>query len=373
MVGARKNTSRAEELVCAAINCVVGPDLDGINHILSQFSQHPGGGTYAHANGTRLVWGNVERLLGSAGHTQIADFDSAIVQYQLPRSQPPRYVVLMDSLRKNAVTLSGVSDEAMAILKSVKGKADLAIIEDDAIRELSVKRPNIAEVKLGQQSRREEYQFRNGSSSLSGGKNIPKLRELMSDLTRRLSEVRRPGSLTEYQWSRLSEDDQQLAAAKQSFPVEWKEIVRRAMTDAGLELDRFLADALPNDGHDHPYNLGVLLSHRLIGGMTEGHEEWITSAHGPFRLELAIQKLSETATLKATWSRRPSKSGKDSWVITASVGNRRYVICKIEPSFDGAKPEVSQTKGVIYYFQEGSALRAPTDGSVWDLLSDVSG
>jgi len=164
-----------------------------------------------------------------------------------------------------------------------------------------------------------------------------------------------------------------LAAAKQLFPDQWKEIVRHAMTDAGAELDSFLTDALPTNEQEHSYNLGVLLSHRLIGGMTEGHEEWITSAHGPFRLELAIQKLADTSALRATWSRQPSKSGKDSWVITARVGNRRYVICKIEPSFDGAKPEVSQTKGVIYYFQEGSGLRAPADGSVWDLLSDVSG
>jgi hypothetical protein len=319
------------------------------------------------------VWGNVERLLGSAGHTQIAEFDRAIAQYQLPRSQPPRYVVLMDSLRKNAVSLSGVSDDAMAILKSVKGKADLAIIEDDAIRELSVKRPNITEVKLGQQSRREEYQFRSSTSTLSGGKNLPNLREAMSGLTQGLGEIRRPNTLTEYQWCRLSEDDKRLAAAKQLFPNQWKEIVRQAMVDAGAELDSFLTDALPSNEQEHSYNLGVLLSHRLIGGMTEGHEEWITSAHGPFRLELAIQKLADIVALRATWSRQPSKSGKDSWVITASVNDRRYVVCKIEPSFDGAKPEVSQTKGVIYYFQEGSGLRAPTDGSVWDLLSDISG
>jgi hypothetical protein len=373
MVGARKNTSRAEELICAATNCVVGPDLDGINIILGQFSQHPSGGTYEHTNGTRLVWGNVERLLGSTGHTQIADVGRAIVQYQLPRSQPPRYVVLMDSLLNGATTLTGVSDQAMAILKNVKGKADLTVIEDDVIRELSVKRPNLTEVKLGQQSRREDYQFRSSVSTLSGGKNLPNLREAMSDLTRGLGEISRPNSLTEYQWGRLTEDDKRLAAAKQLFPDQWKEIVRHAMTDAGAELDSFLTDALPTNEQEHSYNLGVLLSHRLIGGMTEGHEEWITSAHGPFRLELAIQKLADTSALRATWSRQPSKSGKDSWVITARVGNRRYVICKIEPSFDGAKPEVSQTKGVIYYFQEGSGLRAPADGSVWDLLSDVSG
>ena len=373
MVGARKNTSRAEELVCAAANCVVGPDLDGIGQILNQFSQHPDGGTYVHTNGARLVWGNVTRLLGSAGHTEIAEINRAIVQYQLPRSQPPKYVVLMDSLRKNAVALHGVSDEAMATLKSVKGKADLTIIENDAIRELSVKRSNVSEVKLSQQSRREEYQFRSSPSTLSGGKNFPTLREAMSDLTRGLGEIHRPNSLTEYQWDRLSDSDKRLAAAKQLFPDQWEEIVSNAMIDAGTALDRFLTDALPSNEQEHSYNLGVLLSHRLIGGMTEGHEEWITSTNGPFRLELAIQKLADTGTLRAAWSRQPSKNGKDSWVINASIGDRDYVICKIEPSFDGAEANVSQTKGVIYYFQEGSSVRKPADGSVWDLLSEISG
>jgi len=105
----------------------------------------------------------------------------------------------MDSLLNGATTLTGVSDQAMAILKNVKGKADLTVIEDDVIRELSVKRPNLTEVKLGQQSRREDYQFRSSVSTLSGGKNLPNLREAMSDLTRGLGEISRPNSLTEYQ------------------------------------------------------------------------------------------------------------------------------------------------------------------------------
>jgi hypothetical protein len=373
MPGARKNNSRSEELVCAAANCVMGNDLDDIQAVLNQFSRRPHGDLYEHANGTKLVWGNIERLLGSDGHTQIADLSNAALQYQLPRTRAPKYVVLMDSFRRTTAFQGRISDEALNILKNVKGKADLAVIEDATIRKVSVKQAGLTEVKLGQQSRREEYEFFSGTSVLSGGKNLDGLREGMLDLTTQVGDIRRPSSLSVSQWEKLSEEDKRLATAKQSFPDQWREVVRQALISAGAELDQFLDAALSGNKREHAYNLGVLLSHRLIGGMTQGHEEWITSARGPFRLEIAIQRLAQMDTLSATWLRRPSRSGKDSWVITSTVNGKRYTICKIEPSFDGSKPNVSQTKGVIYYFQEGSSVRAPGEGSVWDLLSDISG
>jgi hypothetical protein len=89
-------------------------------------------------------------------------------------------------------------------------------------------------------------------------------------------------------------------------------------------------------------------------------------------LDETINNLSAISGLKAEWSRRASGMGKDSWLIYVTLSKKRYLVTKIEPSFDGHEANVSQTKGVIYYFQEGSGARTAAEGSVWDLLSDVS-
>jgi hypothetical protein len=78
------------------------------------------------------------------------------------------------------------------------------------------------------------------------------------------------------------------------------------------------------------------------------------------------------ANVQVDWERRNSRAGKPSWFVYASVAGHRYLITKIEPSFEGKLRGISQTKGIIYHFQEGAQNRAPGEGSVWTLLSDLS-
>jgi hypothetical protein len=130
--------------------------------------------------------------------------------------------------------------------------------------------------------------------------------------------------------------------------------------------------AFPSDSSSHGRNLAAILSRGLIAGETSGHEEWILYMDGSARLDRAMEQLRHEPGVEVQWSRKLSQSGKPSWFVRALVSNRRYLVTKIEPSFDGARPNVSQTKGVIYYFQEGSRYKGPGERSVWNLLADLS-
>ena len=48
------------------------------------------------------------------------------------------------------------------------------------------------------------------------------------------------------------------------------------------------------------------------------------------------------------------KEGKKSLLVSIKIKNQIYGLTKIEPSFDGWRDVVSQTKGIIFYFQEYS-------------------
>ena len=363
--------ARSVELLVAAINCFTTPNHDDINIAFAKMAEAPRGSSFKFTNGTTLVWGNIERLIAAQGHVQIADISDAVQQYKLPRDEPPQYVILMDSYKNSHPNEVKIDPSALRILSLVKGKADLTVIEQTEVREVSIKRQESKEVKLGQQSRREEYEFMPRPVELIGGKGLKSIQEGLQKITSIPKNGNRPMVIDDLQWARMSDDNKLLSLIKNNHAAEWQRLVANSMCEAGQQLDRFLGAAFHVDRSLHARNLGVLLSHRLIGGITEGHEEWMTSRLGPFRLDLALDEVTRNTGVTVEWSRRPSRSGKDSWVITATLSGKRYVVCKIEPSFDGAKPHVSQTMGVIYYFQEGSQVRTATDGSVWDLLSAV--
>jgi len=58
---------------------------------------------------------------------------------------------------------------------------------------------------------------------------------------------------------------------------------------------------------------------------------------------------------------------KYSLLIEMHFNNSVYGITKIEPAFDGKNSNVSQTKGIIFYFQEHSV----ESKNIWRLLNDI--
>jgi hypothetical protein len=67
-------------------------------------------------------------------------------------------------------------------------------------------------------------------------------------------------------------------------------------------------------------------------------------------LATVVKKLKETE-LSVTFEEYNPR-GKSSMIIRVAIKNQIYCLTKIEPSFEGKSPSVSQTKGIIYHFQQ---------------------
>ena len=371
MVGQRLNTSRSLELLVIAANLNSMPSELEVNGLISAFQTHPMGGTHTTGLGTSVHWGNIQRLVQDLIPLRREELASTLSRIALPRSSPPRFLVHLDSFRK--ATALPASEFVIPTVARVKGKADILIAEADCIRELSVKDSSVGESKLGQQSKRETYNFSGSAHTLSGGFHFTSLQDRLQIIKGSVDLNIRPTSLSEDQWGRLNNEQYRiLAIAKDSDPVEWDSFVAAAEIEAAQELDSFLEAAFPRVSNSHGRHLADILAHRLIDGETEGHDEWIVSQQGAFRLDSAIAYLAQLTDVRVDWERRSSRTGKPSWFVYAVVSSNRYLITKIEPSFEGKRRGVSQTKGIIYHFQEGSRNRAPGEGSVWTLLADLS-
>jgi hypothetical protein len=371
----RSNTARAAELIAAAINCVSGSNASEVEQVFHEFRLRPEGGSYRHKTGSTLVWGDISRLVAFLPEVRDVSLKDLAGQYLVPSSGTKRFIIHIDSVKSGASEALGLPTDIQGLLGHSLGKADLLLVGEKSILKLSVKQLDSKEVKLGQQSASAVYDFRPVNFTLSGGKNFPNLKHAVAELTSRLNgKLIRPNALSSDQWDKIAKtpEQQRLAVVKSSWPEEWSAIVSSTLYDAGQALDAFLNAAFSSNQRDHAPNLSEILRHRLLGRTTGAGQSWITSKTGPYRLDETINNLSAISGLRAEWSRRASGMGKDSWLIYVTLSKKRYLVTKIEPSFDGHEANVSQTKGVIYYFQEGSGARTAAEGSVWDLLSDVS-
>ena len=373
MVGPRSNTSRSLELLAIAANLSSVPTVLEVNGLIKAFQTHPTGGIHTTDLGTSVHWGNIQRLVQDLIPLGPDELASTLSRIALPRSSPPRFLVHLDSFRQG--TALPASALVIPTVARVKGKSDILIAEAEGIRELSVKDSSAAAKKLGQQSKQETYDFSGVKHALSGGFNFASLQDRLERIKSNVDLNVRPASLSEAQWGSIANNQQYrvLAIAKDSDPVEWDSFAVAVEIEAAQELDLFLGAAFPAASQSHGRHLATILSHRLIGGETDGHDEWIVSQQGAFRLDSAIGYLAQLTNVQVDWERRNSRTGKPSWFVHASVNGHRYLITKIEPSFEGKLRGVAQTKGIIYHFQEGNKTsRAPGEGSVWTLLSDLS-
>jgi hypothetical protein len=371
MEGYRKNTSRSLELLAIAANIGAMSSESETIRLMQAFKASPTGNVFVTLTGTTVHWGNIQRLIDGLGRYSIPEALALLPDLRLPRTVAPRFIVHLDSIKASETT--GEHDHVGLTVSRVKGKADILIAEGNGIREVSFKDSSVSENKLWQQSRSESYDFSGLPATLNGGLSFPELQKQLLVLKTSVVVNSRPMSLRADQWSRLKNEQYRiLAVVKEALPTEWEEFVRHALDQAGKELDAMLEAAFPTVSSNHGRNLATILSRGLIAGETAGHEEWILFMDGSARLDRAIEQLRHEPEVKVQWSKQLSKSGKPSWFVRALVGTRRYLVTKIEPSFDGARPNVSQTKGVIYYFQEGSRYKEPGERSVWNLLADLS-
>jgi hypothetical protein len=137
MAGPRLNTSRSLELLVIAANLNSMPSESEVNGLINAFQTHPMGGTYTTQLGTSVHWGNIQRLVQDLMPLGREGLASTLSRIALPRSFPPRFLVHLDSFRKE--TALPASALVITTVARVKGKSDILIAEVDGIQALQKK------------------------------------------------------------------------------------------------------------------------------------------------------------------------------------------------------------------------------------------
>lgn len=387
----RKREAWATELAAGIVNAfpAKGSDLLGLREHLRYVQSHSLGGVLSNeTNESFFIWGPITRLgdhISPMLSWGIEKWKSFLISNQLPNLPAGRVVVHADSLSSicndswgEFLSSSGATRGLFEGLRHSMKKADILIaFRDGSCAGLSVKLGiGKKEVKLSQQSGRFCYEFSDTPFTLRGGLSLLPI-EINNLLPTTLPITHEDTDLTPSQFAKLTSPDQQFAAFKKSNPTAWMGAVKAALAEATLSLLE-LGVALTATGLQAAQNLKELLTIRLLGKFLPrsdanllGAEMWLSGQTKVIPLSRILENrtlLSNVVSLEG--GMRKSSSGKASLIIQATTADgKQYVVSKIEPSFDGWKSTVSQTKGIIFYFQEGRQLGLPT---VWDLLETLS-
>ena len=260
---------------------------------------------------------------------------------------------------------------------STMGKADIIILTPRSanIAGLSVKAgTGTSEVKLSQQSTSLVYKFKPRPYDLVGGMRMSSLQNMDSILdTIPVSEISQLNTdLRMDQFARLSPRDKRFAVLKKTKGREWSEIVQQALEESYARLKSFGISVTECQEYAR-FNLRELMLTRLIGDapLQRNCEMWLSGIVEPVNLsELLLDESRLKAVERIHTDIRASAGGKKTSLVVyvTAKNDTRYVACKVEPSFDGGRSNVSQTKGIIYYFQEGRQLGLPT---IWNLIQTL--
>ncbi len=392
----RQRLSWATELCAGIVNTFLSAhhNFRTLNELASNICVNPSAGflTSPDDQGSFFVWGNVRSLVTDLNlminRQDSEELWNAIIQ----RNLIPKEVVGYPRLVIHAETWTTVPQSIWAGIQQAGAhlyadlsqawkyliKADIFVIQDGQLQVLglSVKTgTGESEVKLSQQSTPVTYNFVPNSFTLSGGLGIRSIK-IVEDLFHsiKIPDLRPSNTALDItQFNKLNTKDRKYAVIKYRYAEAWKEMIERANQEAKTSLGQF-SEAISGENEFAAKNLQELLRHRLAGGTGYPgmYELWLSSYNGPVNLTAMFNREEGFPGINRLWGefREATSGGIDSLVIRArNTRGKEYVVCKIQPSFDGWQQDVSQTKGIIYYFQEGRQLGMPT---VWDLLEDTS-
>lgn len=336
----RKNESRSKELdIVRYIN------RDKISDFKSYVISNPEGGEFVNDKKI-FVYGNISRLLKDMKWDDPTGCfpinSSSLTIYHLDGINQNKKQELEQTYNLTPGSLSG------------KSKADIFIITPDKKYIFSFK-DGQSVAKLGQVSAETTY----GNASLIGGHGLGSCDDLllMSDIPITISNT----SLTFEQFSKLSDRDKRYAVVKHTNSKKWEEHVRRQVDLSVKQIQSFARDLTGNKNSFLEYILYTLF------GMPNP-PEYFNLLIGQ---KIIYSKVIIDFLLRTDYSLdfyNHKTDNKTSIVITLTYKSKTYGITKIEPSFDGANKKVSQTKGIIYYFQQFQV----NGNTIWDLLKDIS-
>lgn len=321
---ARRNTSRATELLFIAEHSV-SPD-----QVFQQFRIQPDGGTF-HDGETQFEWGNIKTLVSGRFHrrakvTRITDEPKYV--YHLDRLPRARRVALEETHSLSHGSISGSLTSAKADVLVVDGAGQTFLISFKEIE---------GQAKLGQVSADTTY----GAASLDGG--IDDLDVATLPVPDQISAS--DTALSAGSFQKLSSKDQKLAYYKKNHASSWKRYVDERSSAARLNLREFAAK-LASDRASFLEFVGSALA----GSSKRSRDFYIVLGNEVIQLhkvlsELAMPHWSVQATDAST-------ARKHAVLLKVSDGKSTYVLTRIEQSFEGARVNVSQTKGIIFHFQQ---------------------
>lgn len=334
----RKNTSRSKE-----IDIVINVFKDDKKKFKDYVINNPKGGNYM-VQDVFFKYGNIERLIDTIDW----DFDT----FDSPLKEI-KGIYHLDSIstkeKKSIETYHNLQD---GILTN-KSKADILVLTESNPFVLSFKDGTVTS-KLGQVSTEMRY----NKAVLKGGLLLPFLSENNISDTKILQNLT---GLSNSQFEKLTYKDKYYAYIKFNHQNEWNNYVNATYTEAINQLINF-GEVISRDKDSLIHFVLITLFGRinvpnyfnlLINDKLILSDKIINFFYlGNYSIKIEHYKTEK----------------KFSLLIHLLINDTNYGITKIEPAFDGARENVSQTKGIIYYFQQ-----FPNNGNhIWKLLKDIS-
>lgn len=320
----RKSKARGTELLFAAHQSS-RPD-----YILRQMRALPSGGV-ANDGAIQFEWGNIQSLLKhrlktSARITRVSPHPSFVYHVDRLPKRRREEVEKTHALPRGSISGS-LSDT----------KADLLIL-DKSNRPFYISFKEVeGQAKLGQVSGSTSY----GRASLDGGIDDLDVNTLPIPAAFDHSHT----ALSFDSFEKLSAKDQKLAYYKKHFPREWAEYVAARNLDAVHQLKTFC-----NIVSAHRESFINFVGTTIAGSLKDSDAFFLALGDELIPIKTILTKLKDSSWhVTSSDASTPKKHAR---VISVCNAKSTYGLMRIEHSFEGAKTRVSQTKGVVYHFQQ---------------------
>lgn len=327
---ARSNRSRAEELKFMA-GLLASP-----LHLVGEFELNPLNGR-VNLEGIEFEWGNIATIAKELKPHNLQTNSNAILRLN------PKYVCHLDNLNKKQeeyiINKFRISTDSLSFFKN---KADLLVVNsENKIIYISVK-DDLSDSKLGQVCNK-EY----GKAQLIGGFEGVDLSSFGIPQEISFEDT----YLNESQWMKLGgkKKSKECAFVKRQYPEAWKNLVDDRIEASYRCLEKFSTD-ISNDRE----SLAEFLLKTLVGVAADLDNYFLSIGENLIDIHRMLTEFKSLEfTVEIEWYQSNTVRQKRSLIIWIVFPDRRYGLTKIEPAFDGGYDlHASQTKGIIYYFQQ---------------------
>jgi hypothetical protein len=338
MPGAPRQTlSRAKEF-----NVILGA-VSSPRALSRLISARPSGAA-VEIDGVSVEYGNVRSLVSYLNPGQAI----------FPFNFQPAFAVHLDSVkaaRKKQIEIQfGLPAGSIT---SQNSRSDVLLISDMGVPYFLSVKDTAQKAKLGQVSTRTTY----GGATLTGG-----LAGLSIPSIKYPSNIRHTDTaLSPSQFDKISEQDRKYAFYKKNHSNEWKQLVE-SRVDVAVKSSIRLAESMSRD----PDTFFAFVESVLAGNLAESPNFHLLLGNRSIRFTDAMKRLRRSR-IRVEYEVYRTRA-KTSVIIWVEVLGNQYCLTKVEPAFDGGSLRASQTKGIIYYFQQ----HVGSTSSYKQLLLDIA-